>query len=204
MDRQRMMPGALTTTPRTARGPLAAAVAVTMTFLALILAAPASAGGCANADLSPTTADEIALAETATRCLVNVERRSHRLRRMRFNNDLHQSSAWQAGDMVDFAYFDHRRPGGPSLAARITRFGYGGTGGYMLGENIAWATAGAASPREMVRMWMNSPGHRANILRRKFREQAVAAVAIDGDVVGGDYAGAGPLVIYVNQFGTRY
>ncbi|MBI4898610.1 MAG: hypothetical protein HY827_09645 [Actinobacteria bacterium] len=194
----------MTTSPRTARGPLAAAFAVTLTVSALILAAPASAGGCANADISPATADEIALAETATRCLVNTERRRHGLRRMRFNRNLHESSAWQASDMVSYAYFDHQRAGGPSLAARITRFGSGGTGGYMLGENIAWSTAGAASPREMVQMWMDSPGHRANILRRKFREQAVAAVMIDGDAVGGDYDGAGPLVIYVNQFGTRY
>lgn len=124
---------------------------------------------------------------------------------MRFNENLFQSSAWQAQDMVGYAYFDHQREGGPGFAGRITRFGYAKNArGYTLGENIAWGSYGVASPREIVAMWMQSPGHRANILSRKFREQALAAVLVNGDEIGGDYAGGGPLVIYVNQFGRRF
>lgn len=199
-----MMPGELTTSLRTARGPLAVALTILVAVTALLLADPAKAGGCANADVSPTTPQEITLAEDATRCLVNVERRRHGMRGMRLNKDLKESSSWQAGDMVDHAYFDHQRSGGPSLSARITRFGFGTKGSYMVGENIAWSTVGYASPRQMVTMWMHSPGHRENILRRKFREQAVAAVVVNGDEIGGYYEGNGPLVIYVNQFGKRY
>lgn len=199
-----MMPGELTTSLRIARGPLTVALAILVAVAALLSAGPAKAGGCANADVSPTTPQEIALAEDATRCLVNVERRRHGMRGMRLNRNLKQSTIWQAEDMVDHAYFDHQRSGGPSLSARITRFGYGANGGYMVGENIAWSTAGYASPRQMVTMWMQSPGHRENILRRKFREQAVAAVIVNGDDIGGYYEGNGPLVIYVNQFGKRY
>lgn len=160
---------------------------------------------CANADLQPTDVTQTAAAEIATRCLVNRERRRRHRRPMRYNDNLFQSSTWQAQDMVAYAYFDHQREGGPGFAGRITRFGYSKNArGYTLGENLAWGGGGGASPREIVAMWMQSPGHRANMLSRTFREQAVAAVLVNGDEIGGDYAGAGPLVIYVNQFGRRF
>lgn len=176
-----------------------------MTVAAMLTAAPAKAGGCPYADVTPVSAQQIQQAESATRCLVNQMRRSHGVRSLRFNGKLLKSSQWQAGDMTAYAYFDHQRNGGPGFAGRITRFGYARhAAGYMLGENLAWSTINGASPREMVNLWMHSPGHRANILRRNFREQAVAAVEVNGNQIGGAYAGAGPLVIYVNQFGTRY
>jgi uncharacterized protein YkwD len=83
------------------------------------------------------------------------------------------------------------------------RFGYASSRqGYSLGENIAYASAPVATAGQMVKMWMNSPGHRANILRKQFREQGMAAVYTPGAV--GAYAGAGPVVVFVNQFGARY
>ncbi|MBK5229686.1 MAG: CAP domain-containing protein [Thermoleophilia bacterium] len=171
----------------------------------MLTAVPAQAGGCAFADVPPASALGIQRAERATRCLVNRERRKHGMHALRLNTKLKKSSNWQAGDMAANAYFGHQRAGGPGFAVRVTRFGYAShASGYSLGENLAWATGGGASPRAIVRMWMNSTGHRANILRRRFKEQAVSAVAINGNQVGGAYAGAGPLVIYVNQFGTRY
>ncbi len=170
----------------------------------LFSAAGAQAGGCPNADLQPASAADVPAAQTATRCLVNRERRKRGLRSLRFNADLQQSSNWQANDMVANQYFAHERDGGPGFVSRITRFGYGkSSGGYSLGENIAWSTTTGASPREIVSMWMHSSGHKQNILRKQFKEQAVAAIYVDGPL-GGDYDGNGPLVIYVNQFGTRY
>lgn len=191
--------------PKAVNGRRAAALTVFMTAVALSAPSASSAASCANADLSPESAEQIVLVETATRCLVNVERRKHHLRALRYNKKLYKSSEWQANDMVEHAYFDHQRSGGPSFTGRITRFGYSrGSNGYTLGENLAYSSNPGATPREMVDMWMHSPGHRANILRRVFREQAVATVLVDGDEIGGDYAGAGPVAIYVNQFGKRY
>ncbi|MFY9263892.1 MAG: CAP domain-containing protein [Solirubrobacterales bacterium] len=188
-----------------ARGTLVAIAAIAVAVSAGAGAPSAAAAGCPNADLAPGDAAQAALAQTAARCLVNRERRKRGRRSLRFNGNLLESSTWQAQDMVDHAYFDHQRSGGPSFTARITRFGYGeNSNGFSLGENIAWASASTASAREIVRMWMHSPGHKANILRGPFREQAIAAVWVNGDEVGGEYAGAGPVVIYVNQFGTRY
>lgn len=167
-------------------------------------AGSAQAAGCPNADVNPASAADVAVAQTATRCLVNRERRKRHLRTLRFNTDLQKSADWQANDMFTNQYFAHQRDGGPGFVSRITRFGYAkDASGYALGENIAWSTSDSASAREIVKMWMGSPGHRVNILRKQFKEQAISAVYVDAPL-GGDYDGAGPLVIYVNQFGTRY
>lgn len=167
-------------------------------------AGTARAAGCPNADISATTPDQITTAEAATRCLINVERKKRGLKSVRFNKDLQQSADWQANDMLQFKYFAHERDGGPGFVGRITRFGYAsGGGGYMLGENIAWSTSDGASPREMVSMWMHSPPHKANILNRKFKEQAISAVYSPAGI-GGDYDVDAPFLVYVNQFGTRF
>ena len=167
-------------------------------------AGTASAAGCKNANLEPQTAEDAKKAQTATRCLVNRERKKRGLRSLRLNKSLQKSSDWMANDMLANEYFAHDRKGGPSFTARITRFGYGDdSNGYSLGENIAWATCNIATPREIVKMWMASPGHRANILQRRFKEQAISAVWSGGGV-GGDYDSNAPFVVYVNQFGARY
>lgn len=172
--------------------------------LLLVGAGSAHAAGCPNADVVPSSDAQITTAENATRCLINVERKKRGLKSARNNPDLQKSADWQANDMLQYKYFAHDREGGPGFVGRITRFGYAaGGGGYMLGENIAWSTASAASPREMVSMWMHSPPHKANILNRKFKEQAISAVYSPAGV-GGDYDTDEPFLVYVNQFGTRF
>ena len=60
------------------------------------------------------------------------------------------------------------------------------------GENIA---RGGVSPRTMVRLWMNSPGHRANILQPGFRRLGVGVAAGAPQPVNGAAA------TYVTNFG---
>jgi uncharacterized protein YkwD len=175
---------------------------------ALLLIAPAAGAKtkpCKDASLVPTKASQAKRLQSATRCLINRERTKRGLKRLANNTPLQKSSDWQANDMVANEYFDHTRDGGPSFADRILRFGYNdGANGYSIGENIAWASSGIAAPKKMVSLWMHSPPHRANILTKDFRDQAVSALWSDGGV-GGDYANSGgPFVIYVNQFGRRY
>ena len=66
----------------------------------------------------------------------------------------------------------------------------------MLGENLEWGTGALATPRGALESWMKSPGHRANILRRSFRELGVGVVL---GVPVGDTAGA----TYTVDFGVR-
>jgi uncharacterized protein YkwD len=61
-------------------------------------------------------------------------------------------------------YFDHTSPDGKDPGDRITAAGYQWT---TYGENIA---RGQQTPAAVMDSWMNSPGHRANILNCSFKE----------------------------------
>ena len=49
--------------------------------------------------------------------------------------------------------------------------------GWTLGENLAWGTGSLSTPRGAVEAWMNSPGHRANLLKRRYRDVGIGIVA---------------------------
>jgi len=70
-------------------------------------------------------------------------------------------------DMARRGYFDHVSPDGAKPGDRISATGYRWS---RYGENIA---AGHASPAQVVKGWMQSPGHRANLLDCAFREIGV-------------------------------
>jgi uncharacterized protein YkwD len=71
---------------------------------------------------------------------------------------------------------------------------------YELGENIATASDGADTPEQIVAAWMNSAGHRANILDPNFRETAVAATdAVPSQYSYGMAPGGGT---YTQEFGA--
>jgi uncharacterized protein YkwD len=78
-----------------------------------------------------------------------------------------------AADMAERSYFDHTTPDGVDFATRITRAGYTWS---TAGENIA---AGQPDPASVMKSWMNSPGHRANILNCDFTNLGVG-LAYDG------------------------
>jgi uncharacterized protein YkwD len=70
---------------------------------------------------------------------------------------------------------------------------------WSLGENIAWGTGNLATPQEIVKAWMNSPGHRANILNRRFRDIGVGIVmGAPAQVQAGQVAAT-----YTTDFGLR-
>ena len=176
-------------------------------LVGLLIASPASAAKqktCKDSGLVPTSADQMKRIQSATRCLVNRERTKRGLKRLNFNDRLQKSSDFQAGDMLKHRYFDHNRRGGRDFVDRILDYGYDpDRSGYALGENLAWGSAPIATPRMMVRGWMHSPAHRANLLTKGFRDQAVSALWSDGGVGGAYRDSHGPFVIYVNQFGAR-
>jgi uncharacterized protein YkwD len=106
--------------------------------------------------------------------LLNRERARHGLRPFRRSAALDEAARWQSRDMVARGYFAHERAGGPSLAQRIRRAGYlAGARSWAIGENIAWGEGPFSTPQSIMRSWMNSLGHRANILRRRFEHVGV-------------------------------
>jgi uncharacterized protein YkwD len=80
-----------------------------------------------------------------------------------FTEDSHLDTAAQShsSDMATQHYFDHTTPSGVTFDKRETAAGYPSPGG----ENIAM---GQTSAQQVMTDWMNSPGHRANILNCDF------------------------------------
>ena len=152
--------------------------------------------GCANADLAPS-ATSIAAVTTATLCLVNGARADNGLAALAPNARLAATATAYAKDLVAGSYFSHTGRDGSSSLDRIRRGGYiiPGTG-YVLGENLAWGTGALATPRSIMQAWMNSAGHRQNILNRSFREFGV------GVAPGNPSARDGLGATYANEFGV--
>jgi len=108
--------------------------------------------------------------------LVNVERTTRGLVPLTRNTQLDAAALAHARDMRDNAFFDHTGSDGSTVGVRATAAGYPWT---LVGENIGLASV---TPQRMMQLWMDSTGHRANILNSDFRELGVA-VETNGDVL---------------------
>ena len=143
------------------------------------------AADCGNTDLLPT-ADNLAQVRAAVLCLHNQTRAAKGLPLLRENAKLDRAALGHSNDMVAAGYFDHTTPGGTSFVDRILSAGYvKRDAGWTLGENLAWGTGDLSTPAGVMNSWMNSPGHKANILKRAYREVGVGVrlgVPSDGSV----------------------
>ena len=156
-----------------------------------------SAQQCANADLVPD-AGNLAAVRAAVLCLHNRERTARGLPALREHVKLREAAQAHSDDMVAGQYFEHEAPGGADMVDRILGTGYGRGDYYSLGENIAFGTGELATAGQIHRAWMRSPGHRANILRRQFREIGIG-IAIGAPVDAQGQNGA----TYAADFGVR-
>ncbi|AGK97000.1 CAP domain-containing protein [Clostridium pasteurianum] len=99
--------------------------------------------------------------------LVNVERSKNGLAPLKANAELSKVATTKAQDMIDKNYFSHTSPTYGSPFDMMKKFGINYTAA---GENIAY---GQKTPSDVMNSWMNSPGHRANILNSNFAEIGV-------------------------------
>ncbi|MCM3631002.1 CAP domain-containing protein [Paenibacillus glycanilyticus] len=99
--------------------------------------------------------------------LVNQEREAAGLLPLARLEVLFEAAEAKAQDMRDNNYFDHISPTYGTPGQMLTQFGVAWTA---YGENIA---AGQRTPAAVMEAWMNSPGHRANILSSKFTHLGV-------------------------------
>lgn len=86
---------------------------------------------------------------------------------LRESRQLTRAAADHARDMARRKYFDHRGSDGSEPRDRVRRSGYQWV---LTGENIAF---GPESAEEVVAGWLESPGHCANIMERRFRDIGV-------------------------------
>jgi uncharacterized protein YkwD len=120
--------------------------------------------------------------------LVNQERATAGCAKLTKDSRLVKAARAHSADMAARNYFDHTTPEGVTFDKRITNAGYRFS---RAAENIA---AGQSSPASVMDAWMNSSGHRANILSPNVKELGV----------GKGYNAASTYKTYwVTDFGAR-
>jgi uncharacterized protein YkwD len=129
-------------------------------------AAKPDVDGCAGSWLRPVPANA-ARVRAATLCLLNAQRARHGSAPLRENAMLQQAAEFHSLDMAKRKYFEHQDPDGEQPDARIVHAGYPPI---LVGENLAWGELAESRPANIVALWMQSPGHRANMLEPDYRE----------------------------------
>jgi uncharacterized YkwD family protein len=124
---------------------------------------------------SSTTDSNVSAVEQEVVRLVNVEREKQGLKPLALDSKLSMVAGKKSQDMKDNNYFSHQSPTYGSPFDMLKQFGVSYK---TAGENIA---AGQHSAKEVVDGWMNSQGHRQNILNPSFTKIGV------GHVTGGNY-----------------
>jgi uncharacterized protein YkwD len=168
-------------------------------LLATPVARPASASACGKwGDAEPTSLSG-GEARKAIACLINKERDRAGLKSLDRDQRLQRAAQRHNEKMDGSGCFDHACGGEPALGIRLEDVNYlvGGLSEWAYGEIIAWGTGNRGTPEAVVDAWMRSPGHRANILSRSFRELGV------GFSVGTPSEGREPGGIYTVDFGLR-
>ncbi|MGX7627793.1 CAP domain-containing protein [Bacillus thuringiensis] len=102
--------------------------------------------------------------------LTNAERAKQGLPALKIDTELSKVARIKSEDMQKNNYFDHNSPTYGSPFDMMKKFGISYTSA---GENIA---QGQRTPEEVVQAWMNSTGHRANILNNGFTHIGVGYV----------------------------
>jgi uncharacterized protein YkwD len=101
-------------------------------------------------------------AERTLLTAINSARAAAGVAPLRATGSLSSAATWQSQVLAQAGYLDHTSPDGSTLIDRLTRSRWRGT---TAGEDLAVAP----SPTAAVAMWMQSPGHRQNLLSPSFR-----------------------------------
>jgi len=167
------------------------AVLLAAAALAVLALVPASAGAravCAGQDDAGAGATA---QEKTMLCLVNQARAQHGLKALAAPHSLARAAAQKSADILRCDEFSHEACG-REFTHWIERSGYRGC---RMGENIAYGSGSFATPRSIFKSWMNSSGHRRNILG-PFTDVGIGLQV-------GALEGSGGAHVWTQQFGSR-
>ena len=108
--------------------------------------------------------------------LVNAERAKYGMDPVKWDSSLAAVAENHCADMIARDFFDHNNPDGETPFDRLDK---ANISYWMAGENIA---AGQSTPEAAMNDWMNSQGHRQNILNASYKSLGVAV--LDGGTYG--------------------
>ncbi|SIR72729.1 Uncharacterized conserved protein YkwD, contains CAP (CSP/antigen 5/PR1) domain [Haladaptatus litoreus] len=124
---------------------------------------------------------------------INNIRTERGLQSLGYNNQLGEAADYHSQDMIDKSYFSHTAPDGETVGDRYRKFEISCQA---WGENILYNYASdesaASAAQTSVEQWMQSDGHRQNILSETWATEGIGAqVAFDGRLYVTQNFGAG-------------
>jgi len=157
----------------------------------------ASAGTCPNASSKPGKIGQKE-ARHAVVCVVNARRQLHGKGSVDAEAGLQKAAARHSRRMVRRNCFSHQCPGEKDLGKRVSSTSYLPCGcSWGVGENIGWGKKGQGTPKQIVKAWMNSSGHRRVLLDGGFEHIGIGAVW------GSPYGSSKRVGTYTATFGFK-
>ncbi|HEX6710670.1 MAG TPA: CAP domain-containing protein [Rubrobacter sp.] len=152
----------------------------------------ATAKTCSGDTIRLTNAEERVLR------LHNHARAAHGRKALCVQPDLTRAARAHSQEMLDKDYATHESYDGETVKHRLASFGYtfNGFSYYAYGENIAWGCGSKGAPDHIFHWWMQSPGHRGNILDKRYRQVGIG-------VRTGTFKTCNSAATYTVDFGTR-
>ena len=155
-----------------------------------VLAAPTT--DCVGADDPHASID---VQEQAMLCLVNSARQQAGVAKLDDYRKLDGSADNKAGDILRCNQFSHEACGRDFLYW-FRRAGYLNSSCWWAGENLAWGTGSLGSARSIMKAWLRSPSHRANLLSSDYVQTGISLR------IGG-LSGSSEAHVWVNHFGRH-
>jgi uncharacterized protein YkwD len=174
---------------------MAKGIALTLVTLAAALALAASA---IAAPAKPAAA--MSQLESGVFAQINQLRASNGLAPLRISVKLGAAARAHSEQMAAAGYFAHESADGSAFWKRVKQFYATNPWSYWsVGENLLWSSPDV-SPSEAIKLWLDSPEHRKNMLTARWREIGVSAIHIAA--APGVYNGL-DVTIVTTDFGVR-
>ena len=129
---------------------------------------------------------------------INALRVSQGLPELRVNDGLVDAARSHSLEMASLGYFSHRSADGDAFWVRVRRW-YAVRPHWSAGENLVWHRPRIGGVR-VVKLWLSSPPHRANLMNPDWRD--VGCSAVHTPSAPGVFAGA-PVTVVTCDFGVR-
>ncbi len=131
---------------------------------------------------------------------VNGLRRRHGLLPLRLSGSLSTAARQHSAEMAARGYFSHSSANGSSFDRRVARYYPMGRSRYWsVGENLLWSSPDV-DPAGALKLWFDSPEHRANMLNGRWREIGISAV--HAHAAPGTFGGR-EVTVVTADFGVR-
>lgn len=129
-------------------------------------------------------------------CLIAFARAREGVQPLRLSEKLDRVAALKVDADLACDEFSHT-PCGSDFMTWFEAVGYGlGSSRYAVGENLAWGRGEDASPEQIMRMWLESPEHRQNLLSPRWREFGL------GVRLQAAFLGSPGAAVWANEFGS--